>query len=95
MHILHKILTERNEEENAQDATQCGGDENLDEVGLQVEHVDGGHNKDAASNNSARASSDALDNDVLAQRILAVCGRRETNGDDGNGNGGLKHLSHL
>ena len=93
--VLDEVFAERNQKENAQHTAQCGGDENLEEVGLQVEHIDGRHDEDAACHDGTRAGTDALDDDVLAQCVLPLRGGRKADSDDGDRYGRFKHLPHL
>ena len=95
VHVLDEILAERNQEQNTQDTTEGRGDEDPEEVGMQVEHVDGRHDEDAACHDSARASSDTLDDDVLAESVLALCRRGKADCDDSDGDSGLEDLAHL
>ena len=95
VHVLDEILAEGDEEEDAQHAAEGRGKEYLEETGLEVEHVDGGQNEDGSRHDSARAGTDALDDDILAHGVPAMGGLLQTYGNDGDRDGGLKHLTHL
>ncbi len=102
MHVAHKVFTERNEEEDANDATQERCQEDFEEADadlgigeLRVKDVEGREGEDGTSHNHARAGTDGLDDDIFAKRILALGGRSKTDGDDGDGDSCLKDLSDL
>ena len=95
VHILDEILAERYEEEDAEDTTQRRSDEYAQEVGLEVKHIDGGHHKDGSGYHSTRTGSDTLDDNILAHGVAALGGRRQTDGDDGDRDGGLEYLTDL
>ena len=95
VHVLHEILAEGDEEKDAQHAAKGRSQEDLKETGLQVEHIDGRQHKDGTGNNSSRTGADALDDHVLAHGILAVGGLLQAYGNDGNGDGSLKNLTHF
>ncbi len=100
MHILDEVFAEGDQEEDAQEAAQQGGEEDLPEVdlylgvfGLQdVEPRDG---ENGAGHDHTGGGADGLDNDILSQRILAAEGGGGPHGDDGDGDGCLEHLSDL
>ena len=95
VHILDEILAEGDEEKDAQHAAKGRSQEDLKETGLQVEHIDGRQHKDGTGNNSARAGTDALDDDILAHGVLAMGGLLQAYGNDGDRDGSLKNLTHF
>ena len=95
VHVLDKIFAERYQEQDAENAAERRSDKHFEEVGLQIEHINGRQHKDGTSHHRSRARADALDDDILAQGILALGGRRHTDGYNGDRDGGLEHLSYL
>ena len=100
MLFLDEVLAEGDEEQDAQDAAEERGDEHLPEVdfdlvALALQDVEGRQGEDGARHHTARAAADALDDDVLRQRVVLARQSREAYGDDGDRDGGLKHLSDL
>ena len=100
VHIFDEIFAEGNQEENTQHTAEEGGEEYFDEVDGQfgifvLEDIEGGQGEDGAGHNHARTGTDALDNDVLAQGVFAMGGTAQANGDNGDGDGCLKHLADL
>ena len=102
MLLLHEILAEGDEEEDADEAAEEAGEEDLEEadgdVGIGefgVEDVECGKGEDGSCDNHAGACSDGLYHDVLSKRVLALGGARQSNGDDGDGDGGFEHLAYL
>ena len=69
--------------------------EYLIEVRLQPEDVECRKGEDGTCNYNARAGADGLYDDVLSQHVLLAEGGADAYGDDGDGYGGLEHLSHL
>ena len=100
VHVADKILAERNEKQNADDAAEERRDEYLHERGthlgiLRLEYIDGRQGEDGTSNHGTRTGTDALDDDILAQRLRPLRGRRDTHRNDGYRDGCLEHLTHL
>ena len=100
VHVFDKIFSERNEKENSECSAQQGGEENLQEIDGEfrifvLKDVERGERKDGTGDNHAGAGSDALNDDVFAQRIFAVSCAAESDGDDGDGDGGFKNLTDL
>ena len=100
VHVADEVFAERDEEQDADDTAQQRADEHLHErdshLGiLSLQDIDGRQGEDGTSHDDARAGTYRLDDDVLAQRVLSLRGRRHTHGDDGDGNGSLEHLAHL
>ena len=103
MHLLDEVFPEGDEEEDADDAAQEGGQEHLEEGGghlrvvgiFRLKDVDGGEGEDGSCHDGARTGTDALDDDILAQGVLALGGGGGSHGDDGDGDGGLEHLAYL
>jgi hypothetical protein len=62
---------------------------------FRLEDVNGGQGEDGTSHHGTRTGADALDDDILAQRLAALGGCRHAHGDDGDGDGGLEDLSYL
>ena len=87
------------EEEDAYDASKQRGDEYVEKRSrhlriLGLENVYGGQCEDGSCHHGSRTGSDALYYDILAHCILPLGGSGHANSDDGNRNGGLKHLAH-
>ena len=100
MHVLHKVFAEGDEEQDAQCAAQQRGQEHLHEVDgefgiLVLQNVEGGQGEDGTGHNHAGAGADALNNHVLAERVLAVGGTAQPHGNDGDGNGCFEHLAYF
>ena len=100
VHVAHKVFAEGDKEKNAQYAAQQRTDEHFGEryghVGIfSLQDVDGGQREDGTGHDDARTGAYRLDDDVLAQRVLALGGGAHTHGDDGDGDGGLEHLAHF
>ncbi len=100
MHVAHEILAEGDEEQNAEDAAQSRGEKHLEERGCHLgifglQDVDGRQREDGSGHNGARAGSDALDDDILTQRVVTPGCCRHTHGYNGYWDGGLEHLTHL
>ena len=95
MHLLHKVLAERDEEEDSQHAAKEGTQGHLPEIHLYAKDVYGGKGEYGAGYNRAGAAADGLDNDVLAQALLEPKGSCKAHSDDCNGDSSLKHLAHL
>ena len=100
VHVLHEVFAERNHEQDAEDAAEQRRHEHLDERDahlriLCLQDVDGGQREDGSGYDGARAGTDALDDYVLAQRVLALGECRCAYGDDGDRDGCLEHLAHL
>ena len=100
MHVAHEILAERYEEQYADDASEQRGHEYLDERRAQLgilglQDVDGRQGKDGPCDDSPRAGSDALYDDVLAQGLAPLGRSGHAHGNDCYGDGGLEHLPYL
>ncbi|GFI58945.1 hypothetical protein IMSAG025_02409 [Muribaculaceae bacterium] len=100
MHILHEIFTEGYEEENAQDSAQQRTEEYL----IEFHHDVGiGSLKDKQSRKSeygachyhSRTRAYRLDDHILPEGIFLLQSVAETHRDNGDRNGGLKHLPYF
>ena len=101
MHVAHEILAEGDEEQDAQDTTQQGADEYLQEghgdlfwIRL-LKDVEGREGEDGTCHNHATAGAYGLDDDILTKGILTFGSTGDSYSDDGNRNGGLEHLTYL
>ena len=95
VHLLHEILAERNQEQDAQYAAQQGTEEHLPEIDLHPEDVDGREGEDGTRHDGAGAAADGLDDDVLGESVFLLEGAREAHGDDGDRDRRLEHLPDL
>ena len=95
VHFLHKILAERNQEQDTQHAAQQGTQDHLPELDLHSQDIDGRQGKDGSRHHCTAAAADTLDNHILRKALLETQGAREAHGDDGNGDGSLEYLAHL
>ena len=100
VHVAHEILAEGDEEQDADDAAQQRREEYLQERGrhlriLGLQDIDGGQREDGTGHHGTRAGTYRLNDDVLAQCLVALCSRADAHGNDGDGDGGLEHLAHL
>ena len=60
-----------------------------------LQNVEGREGEDGTGHDDARAGTDGLDDDVLAQSMFALGGARDSDSNDGDGDGGLEYLAHL
>ena len=95
MHLLYEILTERDEEKDAEESTESGAEEHLPEIDFKAENIDGRQCKDRSRNYDARAGSDALDNHILAKATLLAQCSCHTHSNDGNRYGSFEDLTYL
>ena len=95
VHLLHEVLAERDQEQDAQHAAQQRAADHFPEIHLHAQDVDGGQGEDGAGHNGSAAAADALDDDILRETLLQAQGAGQTHGDDGDGDGCLEHLAHL
>ena len=100
VHVLHEILAEGYQEEDAQYASQQGRQKYLQEVDFDVgilalQDEEGGQREDSSRHNHARTSTNALNDDVLAKRVFAMGSTAEANGNDGDRYGCLEDLTHF
>ena len=95
VHFLHKVLPERNEEQDAQHAAQQGAQDHLPETHLHAQDIDGRKGEDGTGHHSTAAAANALDNHILRKSLLEAQGARKAHRNDGNGNGRFKYLAHL
>ena len=99
MHVAYEVFPERNKEENAYDTSKQRGNKDIKERGrhlwiLGLKDVNGRQSEDGSCNHSTGTGSDTLYNDILAHRIFPFCGSGHAYSDNGNRNGGLKHLAY-
>ncbi len=64
-------------------------------VALALQDVESGQGEDGTSHHTARASTDALDDDVLRKCVVFAGQSRQSDGDNGDWDGGFKHLPDL
>ena len=76
-------------------STPPSSEEQLPEVDLQAQDVDGGEGEDGAGHDDARTGADGLDDDVLAQAALLAEGGGEADGEDGDRDGRFEDLADL
>ena len=100
MHVFHEILAERDEEKDAQDSSQHGGDEHFHEVHRHfrifvLQDIEGGQGEYGSGHNHTGTCPDALDDDVLAQCPFPVGGSRHAYRDNRDGDGRFEHLSYF
>ena len=100
VHIAYEVLAERNQKQNSQHASQGRSHENLHKRSchfriFSLQDVDGWQGEDGSCHHGTRAGSDALDDDVLAQRLASLGGSTYAHGDDGDWDGCLEYLTHL
>ena len=95
VHVLDEITAERNQQQDTQKATQQGGKAHLPEIRqfVQAQNINARQRKNRASHHHARGRADRLDHDVLLQDVLLAQTRRDANGQDGDGDGRLEHLT--
>ena len=82
VHLLDEVLPERNQEQDAQDASQQGRQEHLHETYFHSEDVDGRKGEYRSGDNRPGAASDGLDDHVLPQSFLLPQGTGEPHGYD-------------
>ena len=60
-----------------------------------MQDVERREREDGSCHNAATAGTDGLDDDILAQCVLALEGTGESDTNDGDRYGGLEHLADL
>ncbi len=98
VHVAHEVLAERNEEQDSQDSSQGRSHEYLHKRSghlgiLSLQDVDGWQGEDGSRHHGTRTGSDTLDDDILAQGLVALGGCAHAYGDDGDRDGCLEHLT--
>ena len=100
MLVANEVLAEGDKEQDAQATAQQRTQENLQEVHrdvgiLGLQDVKSRQGEDGTGNDDARRGTNRLDDDILAQRVLALGRSANASGNDGNGDSGLKHLTQF
>ena len=95
VHLLHEILPERDEEQDAQHAAQQRTQEHLPEIDLHSEDIDGRQREDGPRYDGAGAAADGLDDHILRKAVFLLEGARQAHGDNGDRNRRLEHLPDL
>ena len=100
MHIAHKILPERDEEQDSQHTTKQRTHEHLKKIHCKfrvfcLKDIKCREGKDCTCHNCARTCSNRLDNYILSKSIFSLQCSRQTHSNNSNWNCRLKHLPHL
>ena len=100
MHVAHKVLAERYEEQDAQDSSEGRSQEYLHKRSghlgiLGLQNIDGWQGEDGSRHHGTRTGSDTLYDHILAQGLVALGGCAHTYGNNSDRDSSLEHLSYL
>ena len=100
VHLAHEIFSERNQEQNADDAAEQRRNEDFDKRSrhfgvFRLQNVDGGQRENRSGHYRTRTRTNRLDDDVLAECLRAFCRCGNAHRDNRNRNGRFEHLSDL
>ena len=100
MHVAHKVLAERYEEQDAQDSSEGRSQEYLHKRSghlgiLGLQNIDGWQGEDGSRHHGTRTGSDTLYDHILTQGLVALGGCTHTYGNNSDRDSSLEHLSYL
>ncbi len=93
MHILDEIAAEGDQVQNAEEAAEHRGKKHMPEIRRQLENVQRRDGKNRTGDYHAACGADGLNNHIFRKRILALHGGGNSDGDNGDGNCRLEHLT--